>query len=847
MIGDTPGGSRLVDAWQSWINGPSIAGGLRKMFNVKNPYQKYLSMIQNDSKGLREEVIDRLADYGNSALTELGEDLTEKAIGLRGVMEQVEFGLGKSQKQAGRSMEALGSVLGKQDVYRAQDVLKGIDVGNIDAAIAKLKEQGLNTKVLDDIKALGIKSEDATKISEFWDKMDDMFKNMRDEEMKLVEDGVFTKDSMGEWVNYIPKVQNKPRLSKRAGKLASPQSPGFMERTTTTFRQSERQGIELAKEFFGDWIEESARNTGRAVDDVAREFIEKGNLAPVSTNLTEMVNARILAHSRVMARGRLVKELSQFGVPMSAFDEMGKMAKAGQNRMGGIYNELLPVSDESQIMKGLLFDKDVSDIINKTFAITASDDAMQGMKNAFMNFTTWWKGLATATPGFHMRNFFSNNVTGIFRHGGDWLNARKHFDSMIGTYYALHPTKYIDLIKKDFLEVNEGMVQSVLGKEVGGKTIKYWADRAREDGIISLKTMIGDVTKEVKPKVNIGQRFNPFGKEFALPAGSRKVGTAIENQARFNSYLLTVDELAKSGVADDAIEQFAKLDTKKWFIDYGDLSEAEQKWLKNVIPFYTWLRKNLANQVSGLMVMPDAYRMAAKVEDAVSLDDFDYSLVPDYMKEGGYLPVSQGETGPTMWWPNLPYGDLNKIPLFFEDGIVPKIDIGDMGQAIKEEFGSSSNPVIKTVMQSLTQENLFKKRDYLDRVDAPIGAVFSKQPKVVAFLDKAMKAMGFENGAGISERDGQLQIDEGFEQILSNNIPLLRTLSRVFDGVIDATGLEEVLEVATGRKDPYEGMEDLFQNMSFFFGLKFKEVDEEYQAEQLARQIEELAAKDRNA
>ncbi|KKK57898.1 hypothetical protein LCGC14_3049880, partial [marine sediment metagenome] len=98
----------------------------------------------------------------------------------------------------------------------------------------------------------------------------------------------------------------------------------------------------------------------------------------------------------------------------------------------------------------------------------------------------------------------------------------------------------------------------------------------------------------------------------------------------------------------------------------SDLTEVEQKYLKPLIPFYTFMRKNIANQISGMMLMPDMYRLAAKAEEAVSMDDFDFALVPEYMKEQGYLPVGQGEKGPIMWWPNLPYADLNKIPLMFE-------------------------------------------------------------------------------------------------------------------------------------------------------------------------------------
>ena len=86
-------------------------------------------------------------------------------------------------------------------------------------------------------------------------------------------------------------------------------------------------------------------------------------------------------------------------------------------------------------------------------------------------------------------------------------------------------------------------------------------------------------------------------------------------------------------------------------------------------------------------------------------------------------------------------------------------------------------------------------------------------------------------------------IDEGFEQIMTNNIPVLRTLARYFDAGVDIAGLDEMLEDATGRQDPYEGMEDLLQNIATLGGLKFKEIDEDYQRERMQRDIEEAAAK----
>ena len=836
--------SGLAEAWYSFVNGPSVVGMLKRTFGIRNPYQKILNVKKMDAEGIRAFTRSELVGAVDPMLQDMGEDLLTKAVDARAIMEQVEFGVLKGQKRVGKTQEALSNVLGGGDqIRRIQDVLKGVD--NWDATIKVLKEQGADAGVFEKLKALGITKDEGDKIGRFWEDLDATFKEIRTKELEWVKKGIFKADSMGVWQNYIPKAQNRPSFGKKAGKLLSPADPGVMKTTKATYLQSEKQGINFAKEMFGDWIEAEAKATRQAIDVVAKKFIEENGLAPISTNLIEMLNARITAHARIMGRGNLIESLREFGIDESVMGELGKFAKAGYNRMGNVYNDLQKSSDPG--MQGLLFDKDVRNIIDKTYALTASDDAMQGMKKLFMNFTTWWKGLATATTGFHARNFFSNNVTGFFRHGASWFNPKSYAEAAVGVGYALNPVKYKKILTEQF-KMSEGQIDNLLSKVIGGRTLKQIAEEARENGVISLKTMIGDVTKELKPKVDIGKRFNPLSREFALPAASRQVGTVVENHARFHSYLLTLDDMAKSGVADDAAREFAKLDTKKWFLDYGDLSEVEQKYLKNVIPFYSWIRKNVSNQVSGLMLMPDMYRVAAKAEDAVSMEDFNYSLIPEYMKQAGYLPISAGESGPMMWWPNFPYADLNKIPLFFEEegGLMqlPKID----SRALVEEFTSASHPIIKTIIQEATEKNMFQKRDFLERVRAPdLAQLIAGRPKIIAFIDTAMRKMGFDGGMGLSTRDGRLEMDERLEQLLTVNIPLLRTVGKVIDGTLDATGLEELVEETTGRKDQYEGMEDLFQNLTYFFGMKFKEVDEEYQAELLARDIEDKAMQDRSA
>jgi hypothetical protein len=826
--------AKFGDAWWSFMNGKSPAAMLKRAFGVRNPYQEYLNVNwKRGGETIRDVEFSTMHQKLREAAVKLGPELEEKARSARAILAHIEL------RKGGAYKEGLEKVFGGSDdfVYNMRQVLGGSE--NWDSTIKALKEQGIDAGAFENLKALNISKADAEKITQFWEDIDPALKMMRDKERKLIEEGIFTVEDMGEIKNYLPGVKN--RMVGRKGKILGSPAPGHTLAKKLTTRGQERESIELIKTFFGDWIETEAKASGKRIDDIAREIMLEGNFSPLETDLMELLNARITAHARMMGRGEMIRNFKQLGISEQM---LGTMSKSNPG-IGGMFNQLEGSTDPA--LKNLLFDKDVKDIVDKTFAVMASDDTMHGIKKLFNNYLSWWKGTATATTGFHLRNHYSNSLTGFFRHGVKWFDLRLDKEAMAAVQYALHPTRYVDVLTKQFADVKEGWVRRALNKEVGGKTLKEMAEESVDDGVVSLHTRLGNISKKGRFKVPIGERAKPWKQEFALPATSRQLGSYIENHARMKSYLLTRRQLAKSGVESTAARNWAKLDTKKWFIDYGDLTEFEQQHLKGPIPFYTWLRKNLANQVAGLMLMPEGYRVMAKIEDAVSIDDFDYTLIPEYMKQANWLPIAQGPEGPTMWWPNFPYADLNKIPLFFEgeglEGLIPRPDPG----AIVEEFTSAANPLLKTLGQSVTKKNLFKKRDFLDRVPAPLGQIFTNSPKVIEFIDGAMKAIGFENGAGVSERNGRLEIDEGLEQILNANIPLLRAFGKIFDMGLDVTGLEEVIEDATGRKDQYSGMEDLFQNLSYFAGAKFREEDESYRAEQMAKEIEQQAQKDRSA
>jgi hypothetical protein len=84
-------------------------------------------------------------------------------------------------------------------------------------------------------------------------------------------------------------------------------------------------------------------------------------------------------------------------------------------------------------------------------------------------------------------------------------------------------------------------------------------------------------------------------------------------------------------------------------------------------------------------------------------------------------------------------------------------------------------------------------------------------------------------------------MDEQIERSLEAFLPQLRFIEKWVDLGLDMTGLDDVLEDAVGRKEDYEGLEDLLQKLSYFGGAKFKEFQEEWYRDQANREIEDRA------
>ena len=107
----------------------------------------------------------------------------------------------------------------------------------------------------------------------------------------------------------------------------------------------------------------------------------------------------------------------------------------------------------------------------------------------------------------------------------------------------------------------------------------------------------------------------------------------------------------------------AAANVKKYLFDYSELTDFERDVMRNIIPFYTWIRKNVPLQLQSIIDRPHKYANVGKILNEIgesSMYEYqDDPATPDYFREtlARRFPVNLGNQ-PTYITPDLPYLDV---------------------------------------------------------------------------------------------------------------------------------------------------------------------------------------------
>jgi hypothetical protein len=652
---------------------------------------------------------------------------------------------------------------------------------------------------------------------------------------EAVAKGILPKEHYME--DYLPNLYTSPQdiqAMKGAG-------TGFNQERKFTKTQATTQEVNWFQHLFNLDQETAAR------------LVREKNLGSLVTDLPSMLAYRAQAEARMRSRIALVDDLKQFAIPEK---EVDFALKQGVLRDTKEFGRVAGAEYD-----GLLFPRDVSDVVNKVNEIT-KDPGLRGFMKLWGGFTTWWRGFSTLSGGFHVRNFMQDNFTDYLHHGITAFNPTTYKDALVGTIYALAKDNPAPMLEKLGMKIFD--YNKILAKKYGELSVQEMADYGLREGLISQFGRAFDAQSYGK----MGLSANPISKSFAPTALSRKLEEVMSNTDRMKFFMNEFTNTTKMTPKDmvgklaeyapsDTIADYQKfidsprfqkyqadlnysmLETKKWLFDYADLSPFEQRIMKNIFPFYTWLRKNIPAQLATIVTNPSIYALIPKGEEAIGSGvDVPPEAIPDWLRALGAIPISKDAQGnPTFWSPNLGYEDLNKIPLLFGPHGIPKMDLTNL----KDDLMSIAHPIIKDVVQLIPEKgyDVFYKRDLNYKAPAPyLMQFFLAVPGMMQVTDGLLQAAGVSKGLGaVKDDQGQIRIDAKIAKVLEDNLPILRVIERTMGaGTSAIPGLDEAIGHVK-QDDPVKMTSQFFKLLSFYGGLKFNTYDVEQEKQRYTSNI----------
>lgn len=335
-------------------------------------------------------------------------------------------------------------------------------------------------------------------------------------------------------------------------------------------------------------------------------------------------------------------------------------------------------------LKGFAAPNEAVEGIEKYYKTFVSDQATNQLLKFYDNSLGLWKGLVTSVfPSFHIRN-----VTGNL------------WNMYLGGFK--NPAKLLDAA-----EIQRGKELVVNGTKV---------DRALLEtlGIANTGQFGADIPKILDNALGKGKTgyLNP------LKTG-RAVGTALEDNSKIAFF---IDRLGKGDTVQQAAAQ-----TRKYLFDYNELTDFERNVMRRVVPFYTWMRKNIPLQLEQLVAQPGKFAAVSKLVKGMNADlsEEDIQYLPDFVKEGLHAKIGEDEQGnPKMIYSfGLPFEDIGRLYR------------GSIGRTLEREVLGSASPFIKAPIEAAAGKSFFYGKN-LDELTNTFGKQAKDFPEALkSYLD----------------------------------------------------------------------------------------------------------------
>lgn len=241
-------------------------------------------------------------------------------------------------------------------------------------------------------------------------------------------------------------------------------------------------------------------------------------------------------------------------------------------------------------------------------------------------------------PGFHIRNFIS--------------------DAYMGALDGVKNSDYVKIFNAWKKARNPNAI-NLVDLDVGGRTVKYkklydaYTENAAAGGFLST-----DVGRASKNPQALGGSFindvaNTIKHPSSIPSNIRRFSEGREDFGRFVHFYHAMQEefpaaLTRYGTEEKAWQAAVNAATfriNKYKFDYGALTKMEQQVMRRGMPFYTYMRKAIPTLLESMYLSPRNLVYTNRVFNKLSgqEENYDGPVLPDYLKQMGFLNLTGGE------------------------------------------------------------------------------------------------------------------------------------------------------------------------------------------------------------
>ncbi len=337
------------------------------------------------------------------------------------------------------------------------------------------------------------------------------------------------------------------------------------------------------------------------------------------------------------------------------------------------------------------------------------------------SYTSFFKGYATLSPGFHIRNAMSNTFM-LLASGANPKYLKRGLNLYGDMTRAMKAGKTFD----QWVASLEGRVSADVraAAEVAGRATFGAGGGLTDD-------QLGGLLARGKSKVtnNAALRL------------SAKAGRKVEGSARF---MLAFDAGMEGMDLDGAMAR-----VKRYLFDYQDISAADKN-VKSIVPFWIWMSRNLPLQIVNQWAQPRTYAIYNSLMRNIGQDRDENDIVPSWLDERDATKIGD---------------DLFLAPDFGFSRVSEQVaELGDIGR-----MASYVNPGLRVPFEVMGNRQWYN--------DVP----FSDKPQEVALGPLSGPIGGLAQMLGMAETtaDGQTVVDPRFNYMLRNLLPPLAQSERL--------------------------------------------------------------------